>query len=561
MLFVWESAIGNRAGEDQLAVWPWGAVSVEPTLQTTTNGQGLLNRGEGGGVVRADAWAEDEDLFRSLIESSPDVFFRLGATGKVVYLSPAGRALFACAASSGRGHQYLDSIPAAGKERAEKAFQQILSGAGPREVLLEMVRPDGQLLQAAVQAGPWHDRNRLRGVQGSLRPLVAAEIGEPSSSLLQAPSRPGEHAPGGEEAVARAWEQLGKVPVPLCLLSLQCRVLRVNRAFGDFFGCRGEDLIGQTGQALWGGAACETAACPLRRLASGTAPSSLEVEACILGRPLACTLHAAPFVDAGGGMRALIITFGDGRERKKISLELLRTQQQLIEAEKLSAIGSLAGSLAHEFNNPLCGVRSVVERMARLSGLAPADQGLLGLALEECDRMARLIKDLQQFNLPYSDVRQTFDLHRAIDSVLVLLNNHLKGRKAKVRRQYAGAPLSLVGVENQIKQVLLNLLKNCSEALPATGGSITIETKREGDRVSIVLADTGVGISAEHLPHLFEPFFTTKAAVKAVGLGLAVSSGIIKGHGGDIRVESLQGMGTTFTVVLPAGEFCEQQRG
>jgi len=304
-----------------------------------------------------------------------------------------------------------------------------------------------------------------------------------------------------------------------------------------------------------GGGVCETATCPLRRLASGIAPSALEVEAKILGRSLACTLHAAPFVDAAGGMRALIITFFDGQERKKISLELLRTQQQLIQAEKLSAIGSLAASLAHEFNNPLCGVRSVVERMARKSGLAPGDQGLLGLALEECDRMTRLIKDLQQFNLPYTDVRQAFDLHRAIDSVLVLLNNHLKGRKASVRREYASAILTMVGVENQIKQVLLNLLKNCSEALSDKGGAITIQTKREADRVEIVLADTGVGISAEHLPHLFEPFFTTKAAVKEVGLGLAVSYGIIKGHGGDIRVESLQGTGTTFTVILPVGEF------
>lgn len=513
-------------------------------------------------MVRADPSAESEDLFRSLVESSPDLFFRLGASGKIAYLSPAGRALFACAPPSGHGRHYLDYLPAVAKDRAERAFHLALSGAGRQELPLDIVRPDGQLLEVAVQAAPWHDGERIRGVQGSLRPLVAAKIGELSPPRPRPRSRyrrrPPEQAPVGElEAVAQAWEQLGRAPVPLCLLSLQCRVLRVNRALGDFFGCRGEDLIGQTGQALWGGAACETAACPLRRLASGIAPTGLEVEAKILGRPLACTLHAAPLVDASGGMRALIISFFDGQERKKISLELLRTQQQLIQAEKLSAIGSLAASLAHEFNNPLCGVRSVVERMARKSGLAPADQGLLGLALEECDRMTRLLRDLQQFNLPHTDVRQAFDLHRAIDSVLVLLNNHLKGRKVTVRRQYASAALTLMGVENQIKQVLLNLLKNCSEALPAKGGVIAIETKREGDRVEIVLADTGGGISAEHLPHLFEPFFTTKAAVKEVGLGLAVSYGIIKGHGGDIRVDSLRGVGTTFTVVLPVGELCE----
>lgn len=511
-------------------------------------------------MVRADPWAEDEDLFRSLVESSPDLFFRLGASGEIAYLSPAGRALFACAPLPGHGHQYLDCLPAVGRARAERAFHLILSGAGCQDLSLEIVRPDGQWLQVAVQAFPWQDGERIRGVQGSLRPLAAAKIGDFSPSPRRR-RRPRGLAPGGVEALAQAWEQLGKLPVPLCLLSLQCRVLQANRACGDFFGCRSEELIGRTGQDLWGGAVCETAACPRRRLANGTAAAALEVEARILDRPLACTLHAAPFVDAGGGLRALIITFVDGQERKKISLELLRAQQQLIQAERLSAIGSLAGSLAHAFNNPLCGVRSVVERMARKSGLAPADQGLLDLALEQCDRMTRLIRDLQQFNLPYSDVSQAFDLHRAIDSVLVLLNNHLKGRRAAVRRRYATAPLTLVGVENQIKQVLLNLLKNCSEALPATGGIITIETRREREQVAIVLADTGVGISAEHLPRLFEPFFTTKAAVKEVGLGLAVSHGIIKGHGGDIRVESLLGIGTTFTVVLPAGELCEDNKG
>ena len=171
--------------------------------------------------------------------------------------------------------------------------------------------------------------------------------------------------------------------------------------------------------------------------------------------------------------------------------------------------------------------------------------------------MTRLIKDLQQFNLPFTDIREAFDLHRAIDSVLLLLNKHLKSRKALLYKEYGGETMTIVGVENQIKQVLLNLLKNCGEALTAQGGAIHIQTRRARENVHVVLSDTGVGISAEHLPHLFEPFFTTKPAVKEVGLGLAVSYGIIKGHGGDIRVESILGKGTTFTVVLPGGEHCE----
>jgi len=487
-------------------------------------------------VVRENPLQQHDDQFRSLVESLPDLFFRLSKAGTVVYRSPASQAMFGCGSGYGNSDHYLAFVAPASQSLAEQAFGLLLAGARDQEIILGMKRPDGRLVRAAVHATPWISGNQCVGVQGRIRELSGQEIDQ---NLLNAYAD---------------LKQVFDVAAPICLLSLECRLLKVNRAFCVYFGCQPEDVLGKTGQDIWGCQACDTEECPLRQLSGGIAPAYVEIDTILHGRPLVCTLHAVGAVDTAGRMVGMVVTFFDGQERKKIAQELVHAQQQLIHAERLSAIGSLAASLAHEFNNPLCGVRSVVARIARRSGLATADQSLLTLALEECDRMTRLIKDLQQFNQPFTDSRETFDLHLAIDAVLLLLNKYLKNRKVLLHQVYASGTMKIVGAENQIKQVLLNLLKNCSEALPETGGTIRVATSRDHSNVRVVLSDNGVGISAEHLPHLFEPFFTTKPAVKEVGLGLSVSYGIIKGHGGDILVESTQGQGTTFTVVLPVGE-------
>ncbi len=353
------------------------------------------------------------------------------------------------------------------------------------------------------------------------------------------------------QAANKELDQIFNAAVPLCLLSLECRILKVNQAFCNFFSCDPEAVLGRTGQEVWGCTACGSEKCSLKQLQSGACVISQEVDQMVQGRSLVCTIHAVPYVDVTGRLSGLVITLRDGYTQKKISADLLKTQGQLIHAEKLSAIGSLAASIAHEFNNPLCGVHSVMERIARKSVLASGDQKLVELALEQCDRMKRLVKNLQQFNLPFSDVKSEFDLHRVLDSVLLLLHKYLQTRKATVLKKYAAGGVLLTGAENQIKQVLLNLIKNSGESLTEMGGEIRIQTSQEAHSLHIVIADTGAGISEEHLPYIFEPFFTTKSTVKESGLGLSVSYGIIKSHQGEILVESTLGKGTTFTVILP----------
>jgi signal transduction histidine kinase len=173
------------------------------------------------------------------------------------------------------------------------------------------------------------------------------------------------------------------------------------------------------------------------------------------------------------------------------------------------------------------------------------------MAISESERMKDLIRNLQDFNRPSSGLRSCMDLHGCLDSLLLFRKSDLKNKCIEIERDYAADLPPVLAVADQIKQVLLNLLANAADACQQPGCTITVRTRLEGERVAISISDTGVGIRPEEMGSIFQPFYTTKAAVKGTGLGLSVSWGIVRTHGGEIRVESTPGQGATFTVLLP----------
>ena len=237
------------------------------------------------------------------------------------------------------------------------------------------------------------------------------------------------------------------------------------------------------------------------------------------------------------------------------------TQKQYLHAEKLSAIGKLSASIAHEFNNPLQGIMTVLKGLSRRAVLEEEDRRLLEMAISESERMRDLIRSLQDFNRPSSGLRSRMDLHACLDSLLLFQKSDLKSKRIVVRRDYASGLPPVLAVADQIKQVLLNLLTNAADACHQPGCTITVTTRLEGERVAISISDSGVGIRPEEMGSIFQPFYTTKAAVKGTGLGLPVSWGIVRNHGGEIRVESTPGAGSTFTVLLPVAGDALQAEG
>lgn len=261
------------------------------------------------------------------------------------------------------------------------------------------------------------------------------------------------------------------------------------------------------------------------------------------GQRISLEVEILPIRDSQGNLEHLMMLGRDVTREQ----ELL---EQLQNAQKMKAIGQLAASLAHEFGNPLLGIRFALRDITQRPGLADDAREVLHLAEKECDRMRSLLRELQHLNRPSTGRLTLCDLHPLLDSLLALHRNYMDERNILVRRAYHTQAIKLAVVEDQIRQVFVNLLLNTGEAMAKQGGVLTMGTTIEDETVLISVEDTGPGIAPEHLERLFEPFFTTKTASGGTGLGLAVSYGIIQGHGGVIEARSSPGK-TRFTVRLP----------
>lgn len=232
------------------------------------------------------------------------------------------------------------------------------------------------------------------------------------------------------------------------------------------------------------------------------------------------------------------------------TVELQKSYKQLLHAEKLSAVGNLSASIAHEFNNPLQSIMTIIQGLGDYATLDVQEKKLVSLAIQECHRLKKLIGNLRDFYQPSSGQLTPVDLHATLDALLSINKKDFSTRHIKVVKKYADNIPSIMAVNDQLKQVFLNLFNNAADACEG-GGLITCTTERLGGDIVAHIADTGVGIAPENIPHIFEPFFTTKPEMKGTGLGLSVSYGIIHNHGGTIHVRSEPGQGSIFSVVLP----------
>jgi C4-dicarboxylate-specific signal transduction histidine kinase len=235
---------------------------------------------------------------------------------------------------------------------------------------------------------------------------------------------------------------------------------------------------------------------------------------------------------------------------------LREAQARVVHSEKLAVIGQLAASLAHEINNPLQAIQSglglVVSELG--SGQIEHVHGDLLVIQAELDRMETIFRQMLDFNQPAAHVRTPLDLNAICEGVRVLLRKKLQEARIELRLELAPQLRHTCGDSGQIKQVLINLILNGAEAMPASGGVITVGTRSMTDDVQLFVRDSGSGIHAQHLSQLFEPFFTTKT--RGLGLGLAISREIITRHDGRITVNTVEGEGTTFTIDLPIKERC-----
>lgn len=237
-------------------------------------------------------------------------------------------------------------------------------------------------------------------------------------------------------------------------------------------------------------------------------------------------------------------------ELSEFAEELERSQAQLIQAEKMAAIGRLAASLAHEINNPLQAIHNSLH-LSLHEGL-DSDKRLqyLKMTQSEVQRLIEIVQRMLDFYRPSRGSVEPSGVNTILENVLKLTQKRLQHSNICVHTKLAEDLSSVPVVADQISQVFLNIVINAIEAMPS-GGDLWLETldAKDSDDLLIKFRDSGAGMSSEQMGNLFEPFYTTKS--DGTGLGLAISYGIVERHGGAIEVTSHQGQGSTFTVRLP----------
>jgi two-component system NtrC family sensor kinase len=261
-------------------------------------------------------------------------------------------------------------------------------------------------------------------------------------------------------------------------------------------------------------------------------------------------LSAAIVYDLDGKEVAYVGIFVDLEDRLNMERKLRQTQEQLLQSEKLAAMGRLTSQIAHELNNPLYGIMNTLELMKTEIPPENKRRKVLDMALSETVRLTEMLRKTLSFSKPDEEERQPIDINTVIDEILLLYEKQLREHSIRIVSSLAENLDEVCVSKNQLRQVFLNMVSNARDAMPE-GGTLTVKTKVKGGSVHIKFSDTGIGIEEEDLNRVFVAFFTTKDKVKGVGLGLSVCYGFIKDHGGDIKVKSKPDSGTTFTIILP----------
>ena len=284
------------------------------------------------------------------------------------------------------------------------------------------------------------------------------------------------------------------------------------------------------------------------------------------GRKVPIDDSLAPIKHEKGKITGVVLAFRDITDRKKKSDELQKayanlkkTQQELIQSEKLAALGRFSSGIAHEIKNPLGIILGGSEFLEmKLSRVGSDVKTAINKIKESTFRANTIVQDLLKFSRPSALKTERINPNDLIRETLSLFKYRTPLIEIKIKTHFAKEKMYLEVDKNQMQQVLFNLLLNALESMPK-GGSIIIKTYKMapsesslGDKHCVIeVTDTGEGISKKDLERIFEPFFTTKRERKGTGLGLSMTKMIVNNHKGDLAIESIPGEGTTAQIVLP----------
>ncbi|MEP6551684.1 MAG: ATP-binding protein, partial [Gemmatimonadales bacterium] len=385
----------------------------------------------------------------------------------------------------------------------------------------------GDECKISVGAAPLHGLNGSRGTVLTLRDVT--DVRRAHQELVKSESRYRHLFEDASDAIM-TFDSLG-------------RFTSVNDAGERISGYPRDELIGRFFGPLL----------PLTELPRAV----LEFRKALSGQP---GQFESVVVRKDGGRRNITITYSCPQRSREVlclirdATEEKQLQWQLVQSEKLGAIGQLVSGVAHELNNPLASITAFAQLMLSDGNLNAEDRHASEVIASESRRAARIVHNLLTFARQHKAEKTYADINQVVENTLELRGYDLSVRGIPIERSYADPSPSTMADAYQLQQVILNLVTNAEQAMAGSERAhhrLTVRTRRDAETIRIEIEDTGPGIPPEGLERIFNPFYTTKPVGQGTGLGLSISLGIISEHGGRIWAENVAGSGARVCVDLP----------
>ncbi len=481
-----------------------------------------------------------EILSRLVMHHAQDAVAVLDPQGVFLEVNPAAEELLGRAKQDLAGHSYLDIVPDSDRSVARMLLECALLEGALHGVRLRVARPSGELRCVEIGAVVTEFPEGVR-VLALVRDVTTRN--ESAPALLESQ----EHL--------RALVQVS--PLAVVTLDLDGRVRTWNASAEKIFGWSAEEAIGGLPPYIDAETEAEFRDLLHQVLTEGSLPNRLVQRRRRDGSAIDLSLTAARLHDPGGRPTGVMTVLSDVTDHQSL-------RRQFQQAQKMEAVGRLAGGVAHDFNNLLTVISGYSQLLLAKAAATGPERMMLGEVSKAAERAAGLTRQLLAFSRKQVLQPRVCDLNALVGDLARMLGR-LIGEDVDLRQELSEDLGQVLADPGQIEQVIMNLVVNARDAMPE-GGTITLSTRnveltpgfvrthmgsQAGPHVCLTIADAGTGMSPEVLSHLFEPFYTTKEQGRGTGLGLATVYGIVKQSGGYIDVQSELGHGSRFHVYLP----------
>ena len=469
------------------------------------------------------------DLLRvaaELVANLPDAVVVTGLDHRILTANQAAAELLGRTLDE-LPHLTMDDIVAPGERSHVSTREQQAFGGQPQRYETTVVTATGEFREVAVSNSPFRLDGELVGTVATVRDITDQKRAQ--ETLARSESRYRNLFESASDAIVT--------------LDANGRFTTVNHAAESISGYSREELVGQWFAPM---------------IPDDDLPKTLAHFQMALSGDTG--LFETRFFRKDGEARTIQVTYSSPQRDEEV-LCLIRDvtdqkliQEQLIQSEKMSAIGQLVSGVAHELNNPLAGIAAFAQLLLAEKRASADQRQSIETIYAESRRASRIVQNLLTFARQHQAEKGATSIHRVIDDTLELRMYELRVRGIEVRREYDETIPDTMADAHQLQQVFLNMFTNAEHAMEQVqrpSHLLTVRTRHLGDTIRIEIEDTGSGIPANLLERIFNPFFTTKPTGRGTGLGLSISLGIVREHEGRIWAENPPGGGARFVIVLP----------